>query len=81
MNSSKAHKPAKSLITRPGHILAKRIIDTALVVVTAPITLPVGVATAVTVRINMGSPVFYKQDRVGLNEEVFSLLKFRSMLD
>lgn len=81
MKLSKAQKPAKSLVTRPVHILAKRIIDTALVVVTAPITLPVGVATAVAVRVNMGSPVFYKQDRVGLNEEVFSLLKFRSMLD
>ncbi|MEY8579107.1 GNAT family N-acetyltransferase [Corynebacteriaceae bacterium 6-324] len=81
MKLSKAQKPAKSLVTRPVHILAKRVIDTAIVVLTAPITLPVGVATAVAVRVNMGSPVFYKQDRVGLNEEVFSLLKFRSMLD
>ena len=81
MKPFKTKNPAKSLVTRPGHILVKRLVDTALVVITAPITLPVGVATAVAVRINMGSPVFYKQDRVGLNEQVFSLLKFRSMLD
>lgn len=81
MKLFKSKNSGASLITRPRHILAKRILDTALVLASAPIVLPVGVATAVAVRANMGKPVFYKQDRVGLNEEVFSLLKFRSMLD
>lgn len=78
--ASIAHKSSKQLVTRPGRILGKRVFDTAIVIATAPITVPVGIATAVLVRINMGKPVFFKQDRVGLNEEVFPLLKFRSML-
>lgn len=78
--ASIAHESSKRLVTRPGRILGKRVFDTAIVIATAPITVPVGIATAALVRINMGKPVFFKQDRVGLNEEVFPLLKFRSML-
>src|SRR5699024_1587445 len=81
MRIPRRRQPAKRLVARPVHILGKRIFDTAVVIATAPLTIPVGVITAALVRINMGSPVFYTQHRVGLNEEVFSLLKFRSMLD
>lgn len=36
---------------------------------------------AILVRINLGSPVIFKQDRPGLGGKVFKLYKFRSMLD
>lgn len=68
-------------ITRRTHILAKRLIDTALVVVSAPLTLPIGIVAAVLVRFKMGSPILYKQERIGLGEQRFELYKFRSMLD
>ncbi len=36
---------------------------------------------AIMVRIDVGSPVLFKQKRIGLNSKEFSLLKFRSMND
>lgn len=34
---------------------------------------------AILVRIKLGSPVLYKEDRIGKNEKTFTLYKFRSM--
>lgn len=34
---------------------------------------------ALAIRIDMGSPVIFKQNRIGKNEKEFALLKFRSM--
>lgn len=42
---------------------------------------PVIGATALVVRMKLGSPVIFKQERPGLNGELFTLYKFRSMLD
>lgn len=36
---------------------------------------------AILVRINLGSPVLFKQDRPGKDEKIFKLYKFRSMSD
>lgn len=58
----------------------KRLLDTVLVLASSPITLPVGLATAAAVRIKMGAPVIYRQERIGLDERTFELMKFRSML-
>lgn len=58
----------------------KRVIDTAAVVASAPFLIPLGLGTALAVRMKLGSPILFKQVRTGLNEEPFTLLKFRSML-
>lgn len=42
---------------------------------------PVMLITAILVRVKLGSPVIFKQDRPGLNGKVFELYKFRSMTD
>ena len=42
---------------------------------------PVLVITAVLVRIKLGSPVIFAQERPGLNGKIFKLYKFRSMTD
>lgn len=42
---------------------------------------PVLLITAILVRIKLGSPVLFKQDRPGRNEKTFRLCKFRSMTD
>ena len=36
---------------------------------------------AILVRIRLGSPVIFKQDRPGKNEKIFTLYKFRTMTD
>ena len=39
------------------------------------------IIVAVLVRIKLGSPVLFKQERPGKNEEIFKLYKFRTMTD
>jgi lipopolysaccharide/colanic/teichoic acid biosynthesis glycosyltransferase len=43
------------------------------------VLMPVIVVLALLVRIKLGSPIFFKQARPGLNGEIFYLFKFRSM--
>ena len=42
---------------------------------------PVMVVVALLVRLKLGSPVLFKQERPGLNEKIFRLYKFRTMTD
>ena len=42
---------------------------------------PVLAVTALLVRIKLGSPVLFTQDRPGRNEKIFKLYKFRTMTD
>ena len=42
---------------------------------------PILILTALLVRIKLGSPVLFTQERPGLNEKIFKLYKFRSMTD
>lgn len=42
---------------------------------------PIMFLTALLVKIKLGSPVIFKQDRPGLNGEIFTLYKFRTMTD
>ena len=42
---------------------------------------PVMVITALLVRIKLGSPVIFAQERPGLNGKIFKLYKFRTMTD
>ncbi len=42
---------------------------------------PVMLLTAILVRMKLGSPVLFKQERPGLHEKIFTLYKFRTMND
>ena len=57
------------------------MLDLALVFLASPIWLPALLAVAVAVRLRLGSPVFFRQARAGLNDRSFELLKFRTMTD
>ena len=39
------------------------------------------VVIAILVRIKLGSPILFKQDRPGQNEKIFKMYKFRTMID
>jgi lipopolysaccharide/colanic/teichoic acid biosynthesis glycosyltransferase len=62
-------------------LITKKVVDrtiaAGLLVATAPV---LGVAVA-AVRISMGSPVFFRQRRVGLHEKTFEIIKLRTMSD
>jgi len=59
----------------------KRAIDIVVPLLVLILLIPVLILIAVMVRINLGKPVFFKHQRPGLNGEVFTLYKFRSMSD
>jgi len=62
-------------------LFTKRVFDLLAVIVTAPIWLPVLAVVALLVRIKLGSPVFFRQQRPGRGEGIFEMIKFRSMRD
>ena len=57
----------------------KRLLDIVLSLIAIIILSPVYLIVAIVVRIQMGSPVLFSQDRIGKDEKVFKLYKFRSM--
>ena len=57
----------------------KRLLDIVLSLIAIIVLSPVYLIVAIVVRIQMGSPVLFSQDRIGKDEKVFKLYKFRSM--
>jgi len=60
--------------------VAKRLLDVTLIVVSAPIVVPVAFVLTCVVRFDSRGPALFRQRRLGLHGSVFSLLKFRSMI-
>ena len=59
--------------------LAKRALDTSLVVMGAAVVLPVFAGIALAVKLTSKGPVFFVQQRVGRDGKTFGMIKFRSM--
>lgn len=62
-----------------GPYRGKRLSDWVLLVLTAPLTIPLGIVSAIWVRIDAGRPVLFRQSRVGRGGVDFDVLKFRTM--
>ncbi len=69
----KPYGPYEKFIKRP----LDMILSTLALIVLSPILL----ITAVLVRVKLGSPVLFTQERPGKNEKIFKLYKFRTMTD
>ena len=59
----------------------KRFLDLLLSTLAIVILSPVLLVVAILVRIKLGSPVLFHQERPGRNEKIFTLCKFRTMTD
>ena len=59
----------------------KRPLDCLLSAFALIILSPLLLIVSILIRIDMGSPVIFKQHRIGKNEKEFSMYKFRSMVD
>lgn len=59
----------------------KRILDILISLVGLIILSPIFLIVAILVKIKLGSPIFFKQERPGKDEKIFKLYKFRSMSD
>jgi len=59
----------------------KRLFDLAIVILAAPFWLSVLAVVGLLVRLKLGSPVFFRQNRPGKNAQIFEMVKFRTMTD
>jgi Undecaprenyl-phosphate glucose phosphotransferase len=61
------------------YLFQKRIFDVAFSVLVLLLTLPITLLIALAIKLSGRGPIFFAQDRVGLNGRVFRMLKFRTM--
>ena len=83
-----ARKAARQVITllarreeRRARKATRRLFDLAVAALAAIILSPLLLVLALLVRLKLGSPVLFKQERPGLHGRTFSICKFRTMTD
>ena len=59
----------------------KRILDFVLSLIALIVLSPIFLIIAILVRIKLGKPVIFRQQRPGKDEKIFTLYKFRTMTD
>jgi sugar transferase EpsL len=59
----------------------KRTFDIVVAGICLIVLAPVWIAIAIAVRIRLGSPILFRQERLGLKGRSFTLFKFRTMTD
>lgn len=59
--------------------MLKRVFDFLLAFVLIVISFPVMLCIALLIYFTMGMPIFFKQQRPGYREKIFTILKFRTM--
>lgn len=73
MSNHRAYGPYEKFIKRPQDFLCALIASIVLS--------PVMLVTAILVRVKLGKPILFTQDRPGRDGKIFKLYKFRSMKD
>src|SRR5690606_34059891 len=59
----------------------KALIDMSVILLTAPVTIPVVLLTALCIKLESPGPVLYVQERMGRGNKPFKMYKLRSMRD
>ncbi len=62
-------------------VVMKRLFDIFVSSIILVLTLPILLILAILIRVNLGSPIIFKQQRPGMYGKPFYLYKFRSMSD
>lgn len=68
-----------SLLPSSIYLRLKRLVDALGAVLALPFIVPIGIVTALAIKLEDGGPVFYTQPRIGLGGNVFTIYKFRTM--
>lgn len=59
----------------------KRLFDTTFSILVLACAMPMLLVVAVAIKLNSRGPVFYRQERIGLDGQAFEMIKFRTMID
>lgn len=85
--TSRFHKidsiPILALSTVPEHqaqLIMQRATDIIVALAALLVLSPIFVATAIAIKLDSRGPVFFAQERIGLNRRKFKMVKFRSMV-
>ena len=62
------------------YLIAKRVTDIICSLAGLIVLSPVLLITAIAIKLDSKGPIFFKQDRIGKGERIFSMYKFRSMV-
>ena len=62
------------------YLIAKRITDIVCSLAGLIVLSPILLIIAIAIKMDSKGPIFFKQDRVGKDERIFSMYKFRSMV-
>lgn len=68
-------EPRNSIYTR----YVKRLLDIVISIAALLITLPINLLIAIGTYLDVGLPIFFRQERVGKNGRIFTIIKFRNM--
>lgn len=68
-----------SLLPSTAYEAIKAMTDWVLVIASLPIVIPIGLLTALLIRLESPGPVIYTQTRIGRGNKPFTIYKFRSM--
>lgn len=63
----------------PFYKRARKIADFVLAIIGLVLTSPLMVVAMIAVKLDSPGPMFYTQERIGLNKRIFKIIKFRSM--
>ena len=63
----------------PIYLMLKRLLETVLIILSLPVTLPIVVITAIAIKLESTGPAFFTQKRVGKGGKEFKMYKLRSM--
>lgn len=74
---SKNVKPRRTFYS----VVIKRLFDIVISILALIITFPFNIVFAICTFIDVGHPIFFKQERIGKNGKSFQIVKFRNMTD
>lgn len=57
----------------------KRAMDIVVSLLILIVSLPLGIFIPIAIKIDSSGPVFFRQERIGMNGKIFKIVKFRSM--
>ncbi len=71
----------RELEFHPANRLLKRFLDLTIIILALPLLIPVFGLIALAIKLDSVGPVFFGQERIGLNGRPFRIYKFRSMVN